>query len=103
MRSIPHTQTLTAAERKAIADDITFIKGNATKQLAPNTGGYINEGDASDPDYRNTFYGANYQTHLAVKNKYDPDYLFYYPTCVGAEQFVDQPNSALCIVRSMGP
>ncbi|KAM4067300.1 FAD binding domain-containing protein [Hirsutella rhossiliensis] len=104
MRNINHTQTLTAAERKAIADDITFTKGKALKQLAPSTGGYMNEGDGGDPEYMTTFYGeANYQIHLAAKKKYDPNHVFYCPTCVGAEQFVEQPDGALCRAPSTGP
>ena len=88
----------TNAERKAINDDITYVKGTATKKLAPDTGGYMNEGDRNDPDYIQTFYGANYQIHLAAKNKYDPQHVFYCPTCVGAEAFIDNPDGALCRV-----
>jgi hypothetical protein len=86
----------TNAERKVMNDDITFVKGAALKKLAPTTGGYMNEGDRNDPDYIQTFYGANYQSHLAAKKKYDPGSAFYCPTCVGAEAFVDSPNGPLC-------
>lgn len=86
----------TPAERKAIADDVTFVKGAAVKKLAPNTGGYMNEGDRGDPDYIKTFYGEKYQSHLAAKKKYDPEGFFYCPTCVGAEEFVDRPDGPLC-------
>ena len=77
---------------------MTYIKGGATKKLAPTTGGYMNEGDRNDPDYIKSFYGANYKSHLAAKKKYDPEGMFYCPTCVGAEAFVDRPDGALCRV-----
>lgn len=89
----------TNAEREAVSDDITFVKGAAAKKLAPNTGAYMNEADRNDPDYIQTFYGANYPSHLAAKNKYDPQHVFYCPTCVGAEAFVDRPDGALCRVH----
>ena len=95
-RGIP--KTASAELRRAVMDDITFVKGGATKKLAPNTGGYMNEGDRHDPDYISTFYGANYKSHLKAKNKYDPQQVFYCPTCVGAEAFVDRPDKALCRV-----
>ncbi|XP_044716123.1 FAD binding domain-containing protein [Hirsutella rhossiliensis] len=95
-RRISKSQTLTAADRQAMADDITFTKGAATKRLAPDTGGYMNEGDPNDPYYKTTFYGDNYESHRAAKNKYDPNYVFYCPSCVGAEEFIDRPDGALC-------
>ncbi|KAK2053129.1 FAD binding domain-containing protein [Colletotrichum caudatum] len=75
---------------------VTGRGGAAAKRLAPDTGGYMNEGDRHDPDYVRTFYGANYAAHLAAKNRYDPLGVFYCPTCVGAEAFVERPDGPLC-------
>ncbi|KAK1998392.1 FAD binding domain-containing protein [Colletotrichum falcatum] len=85
--------------RRAVQDDVTFVKGAAARRLAPDTGGYMNEGDRHDPDYIRAFYGANYAAHLAAKNKYDPSGVFYCPTCVGAEAFVERPDGPLCRER----
>ncbi|KAK5995391.1 FAD-linked oxidoreductase hmp9 [Cladobotryum mycophilum] len=93
-RSIPRVTS--QAVRKAVADDITFTKGGAAKKLAPDTGGYMNEGDRNDPDYIKSFYGAMYPAHLATKKKYDPTDTFYCPTCVGAEAFVERSDGKLC-------
>ncbi|KAK4106594.1 FAD-binding domain-containing protein [Parathielavia hyrcaniae] len=82
--------------REYAQHQITHVKGAALKKLAPNTGGYMNEGDRHDPDYIQTFYGANYASHLAAKNKYDPQGVFYCPSCVGAEAFVERPDGPLC-------
>ncbi|GJC97942.1 FAD binding domain-containing protein [Colletotrichum higginsianum IMI 349063] len=95
-RGIPRTAG--RALRQAVQDDVTFVKGAAAKRLAPATGGYMNEGDRHDPDYIETFYGANYARHLAAKKKYDPFGVFYCPTCVGAEAFVERPDGPLCRV-----
>jgi hypothetical protein len=84
--------------RQYVADQITNVKGAATKKLAPSTGGYMNEGDRNDPEYVKSFYGENYASHLAAKKKYDPQGVFYCPTCVGAEEFVERPDGPLCRV-----
>ena len=82
--------------RQFVSNAVTQVKGAALKKLAPDTGGYMNEGDRNDPDYIHSFYGSNYASHLAAKKKYDPKSVFYCPTCVGAEAFVDRPDGALC-------
>ncbi|KAL2119932.1 hypothetical protein VTJ04DRAFT_6893 [Mycothermus thermophilus] len=86
----------TNEQRQFVNDQVTYIRGEALKALAPNTGGYMNEGDRHDPDYINSFYGSNYPDHLAAKNKYDPDHVFYCPTCVGAENWIERPDGPLC-------
>jgi hypothetical protein len=82
--------------RDYVTNEITAVKGAALKKLAPDTGGYMNEGDRHDPDYIQTFYGPNYASHLAAKKKYDPNSVFYCPSCVGAEAFVERPDGPLC-------
>ncbi|KAK6834330.1 hypothetical protein PG987_009024 [Apiospora arundinis] len=82
--------------RQVVQHDVTFVKGAALKRLASDTGGYMNEGDRNDPDYIQAFYGAQYPDHLATKMKYDPEGLFYCPTCVGSEDWVERPDAPLC-------
>lgn len=84
------------SERYSVMDDVTYVKGAALKKLAPDTGGYMNEGDRNDPDWKKAFYGDKYAEHLATKKKYDPQNTFYCATCVGSEAFVESSNSPLC-------
>lgn len=93
------SRTGNTAERKAANDDVTFVKGAAAKKLAPNTGGYMNEGDRNDPDWKKSFYGSLYGEHLQTKRKYDPSHVFYCPTCVGSEDWVERPDGPLCRVK----
>lgn len=81
-----------------IRNDVTNVKGAAMKALAPNTGGYMNEGDRLDPEWQKTFYGSRYAMHLNTKRKYDPSSLFYCPICVGSEDWVERPDAPLCRV-----
>lgn len=85
----------TRQERQVANDEVTYVKGTATKKLAPNTGAYMNEGDRNEPDPK-TFYGDFYETHLKTKHKYDPFGIFYCPTCVGSDAFIEQPDGPLC-------
>ncbi|KAI0023401.1 hypothetical protein F4780DRAFT_786875 [Xylariomycetidae sp. FL0641] len=48
-------------------------------------GGYINEGDPGEADWRQVFFGANYAGLLRVKRKWDPEGVFWAPTTVGSE------------------
>ncbi|KAM0437889.1 hypothetical protein ACHAPT_002254 [Fusarium lateritium] len=90
------SKTASLAERKRADHDMTFVKGAALKKLAPATGGYMNEGDRNDPDFKASFYGELYDAHLQAKRKYDPSNVFYCPTCVGSDDFVERPDGPLC-------
>ncbi|RDA94095.1 hypothetical protein CP533_5266 [Ophiocordyceps camponoti-saundersi (nom. inval.)] len=94
----PVSRNATYAQRQAVIEDVTTVKGAATKKLSPDTGAYMNEGDRNDPDYIRNFYGRAYDGHLAAKKRYDPDGIFYCPTCVGAAAFIDRPDGPLCMV-----
>jgi hypothetical protein len=65
--------------------------------LTPNGSCYLNEGDFLQPDWQQVFYGSNYDKLLAIKNKYDPNHMFYAVTAVGSEYWEPQPNDGrLC-------
>lgn len=82
--------------RDYVQQEVTSVKGGALKKLAPTTGGYINEGDGSDPDFKDTFFGPNYKTHLATKKKYDANGVFYCRACVGSDAYIERPDGPLC-------
>jgi hypothetical protein len=94
IRSVPLDATY--QERQSMDDDM-LAKGAAMKKFAPGTGAYMNEAHRLDPDYIDDFYGAAYDGHLEAKNKYDPDNVFYCPTCVGSEAFIERPDGPLCL------
>ncbi|KAJ9612185.1 hypothetical protein H2200_003782 [Cladophialophora chaetospira] len=81
---------------QAIHHDITYVKGRAMTALAPNTGSYMNEGDYQDPNYLKNYYGNALPQLRAAKAKYDPNGTFYCPTCVGSDQWEQQPSGKLC-------
>ena len=81
---------------QAVYDDITRNKTQALKDLAPNTGCYMNEADRFDPEYIQDFYGQHGKSLEVIKWRRDPEGLFYCPTCVGSEQWSVQGAGGLC-------
>ncbi|KAF1834730.1 hypothetical protein BDW02DRAFT_325726 [Decorospora gaudefroyi] len=53
------------------------------KALTPGGGCYMNEGDWTEENWQQTFFGEEYDRLLAVKKRYDPTGLFNCWKCVG--------------------
>jgi FAD/FMN-containing dehydrogenase len=60
---------------------------NELRKLLPNVGSYMAEGNFFDEAWRESFWGSNYARLLAVKDKYDPDGLFFVHHGVGSERW----------------
>ena len=76
--------------------DIALAKRNARnigaamdelRKLVPNHGSYVSELNYFEPDWRSAFWGANYPRLRQVKDKYDPDGLFFVHHGVGSEDW----------------
>lgn len=80
----------------AIHHDISYNKGGAYRDFAPDTGAYMNEADWQDPEYLQDFYGDEVAFLKLTKMVYDPDDVLYCPTCVGSEKWEVTANGALC-------
>lgn len=70
------------------------------EELTPGGGAYLNEGDFRQRDWQNVFYGDNYARLKSIKERYDPDGLFYGLTGVGSEQWTVRDNGQLCRTSS---
>ncbi|KAJ7098272.1 FAD binding domain protein [Mycena epipterygia] len=77
-------------------DKVTWTFGEPLRQLAPNSGAYLNEADTSEPDWKAAFYGQNYGRLLAIKNRYDPAQLLYGSTAVGGDRWTEMKDGRLC-------
>jgi FAD binding domain-containing protein/berberine-like enzyme len=58
------------------------------RKLAPNMGQYVNEGSRLTPDWRNAFWGSNYNRLSDIKKKYDPEHLFWVTPGIDADAWV---------------
>ena len=52
--------------------------------------------DFLQPDWKDALYGANYDRLLSIKNKHDPNHLFYATTAVGSDYWQVQADGRLC-------
>ncbi|KAF2113009.1 hypothetical protein BDV96DRAFT_497145 [Lophiotrema nucula] len=68
------------------------------KALTPGGGCYMNEGDWTEENWQQTFFGSNYDRLLEVKKKYDPTGLFNCWKCVGWTGYDDPMYS--CYAQS---
>ncbi|KIW30416.1 uncharacterized protein PV07_06160 [Cladophialophora immunda] len=59
------------------------VETQALRDLAPDTGAYVNEADPTEPDWQKTFWGDNYLRLLSLKRQWDPKGVFWCIPCVG--------------------
>jgi FAD/FMN-containing dehydrogenase len=60
---------------------------NEIRKLVPRAGSYVWETDFFEPDWQDAFWGENYARLRAIKQKYDPDGLFFLHHGVGSEDW----------------
>lgn len=84
------------ASNKEAQDAITHTLLPELEAITPNGAVYINEADFQASDFKTTFYGGNYEKLLAIKNKYDPDDIFYAKTAVGSDLWEQRIDGRLC-------
>jgi FAD/FMN-containing dehydrogenase len=60
---------------------------NEVRKLLPRVGSYLAESDFFDENWQRSFWGPNYAKLLAVKEKYDPEGLFFVHHGVGSERW----------------
>jgi hypothetical protein len=68
-------------QRRAVSDAMAVLR-----KATPDSGGYVNEGDYFEPDWRASFWGRNYARLLELKHRYDPGGLFSCHHCVGSAE-----------------
>ena len=77
------------ADMRADQDRITNELMPPLEAITPPAA-YMNEGNFRQPDWQEVFYGENYARLLEIKDKYDPEHLFYALTAVGSEYWVEE-------------
>ncbi|MEO8311038.1 MAG: FAD-binding protein [Caldimonas sp.] len=75
-----------AAKARGRAAAIGRAMGELRK-LVPNAGAYVSESNYFEPEWQRAFWGVNYARLYAVKEKYDPDGLFFVHHGVGSERW----------------
>ena len=70
------------------------------KKVAPGSGTYMNEADVREKKWQRSFFGANYPRLLTLKNKLDPERVFYAKTAVGSEDWYIKDDKGLPEVQT---
>ncbi|KAK5654328.1 hypothetical protein OQA88_7506 [Cercophora sp. LCS_1] len=89
------------AKDEAIAKTHLYAEG--LKELAPNTGAYVNEASKYEENWQQTFWGSNYAKLLELKRKVDPDDVFWCQPCVGSERWKEVDANALSKMHPVTP
>lgn len=79
-----------------IDDRLTHGWADLLREVAPNSGTYMNEADVYEVNWQQSFYGDHYPRLLEIKHKYDPHAVFYGTTMVGSEAWQRKDDGRLC-------
>jgi len=79
-----HEPHMTAARANAAAIEAAMKEIRA---LVPDAGSYVSESNFFEESWQRSYWGPNYPRLLAVKNRYDPDGLFFVHHGVGSERW----------------
>ncbi len=79
-----HEPDVAAARSEAETVDKSM---NEIRKLLPRVGSYVWETDFFQPNWQDAFWGENYPRLRAIKDKYDPDGLFFLHHGVGSEDW----------------
>jgi hypothetical protein len=81
-----HEPDVAAARRRAAAIDAAMKE---LLNLVPNASAYVSESNFFESDWQQSFWGPNYPRLLAIKDKYDPEGLFFVHHGVGSERWTE--------------
>ncbi|KAF2196194.1 FAD binding domain-containing protein [Delitschia confertaspora ATCC 74209] len=93
---LPLKNKLTLKDRREAEHKVTNIYGKRIREASPRSASYVNEGDANEPDWQNTYWGAeHYAKLLLIKKKWDPKGVFYAKLTPGTEAW-EESDGKLC-------
>ncbi|EUC47542.1 hypothetical protein COCMIDRAFT_3492 [Bipolaris oryzae ATCC 44560] len=65
----------------------THVVGQKLRDVSPNGASYVNEGDLNEPNWQEAYWGTNYPRLLKIRQKWDPEGVFFTETTPGTEKW----------------
>ncbi|KAK4099520.1 FAD-binding domain-containing protein [Parathielavia hyrcaniae] len=94
---VPLAGNAPLADKAAAQDKLTNVVDAALRNAAPNGCAYINEADPYEPNWQHAFWGTNYPALLRIRQKYDPNGVFYAVSTPGTEKWEQiETGTRLC-------
>ncbi|KAH6626607.1 hypothetical protein B0J18DRAFT_365261 [Chaetomium sp. MPI-SDFR-AT-0129] len=95
---VPVSGNVPLADKAAAQDRLTNVVDAALRKASPNGCAYINEADPYEPNWQTAFWGDNYARLLKLRQKYDPNGVFYAVSTPGTEKWVQiETGTRLCL------
>lgn len=94
--TLPWDSSLSFDDNVALQTEMTDVIVPQFVEITPESGAYGNEASFQEADWKNTFFGTNYDSLLAVKNKWDPDNVFYAYKGVGSDVWAVSKDGRMC-------
>ncbi|RDW61691.1 putative isoamyl alcohol oxidase [Aspergillus mulundensis] len=90
------TNTKSWAQILADQQTVTDELGPELEALTPGSGSYENESNFLQPNWKEVFFGANYEKLAAIKSKWDPSGFFYSFKGVGSDAWSVGEDGRMC-------
>ena len=106
------TSCMSSTARAQAQETLTNTVGDMIRAVTPNSAVYSNEvstatfvnaefgltaqGDINEPKWQDAFWGPIYPKLVTIKEKYDPDGVFWAKSTPGSEKWVLQDETILC-------
>ena len=92
----PWNFTAPWSEMIVLQDKMTYGIVPQLEAVTPGSGAYMNEADFRQLNWQEDFFGNNYRKLLGIKDKWDPNHLFYAVTAVGSERGTVAADGRMC-------
>ncbi|KAH8784941.1 hypothetical protein F5883DRAFT_480222 [Diaporthe sp. PMI_573] len=93
--AVAWTDPTSPEEILELSNSMTYGCLDQWRAVTPESGSYLGESDAAEPNWQQSFWGSNYEQLLSIKQKYDPNDLFYARNAVGSENWNVETETGL--------
>lgn len=76
---------LNETSKSFLTTQLRDVETQALRDLAPDTGAFVNEVDPTEPEWEATLYGQNYDRLIETKTKWDRTGVFWCNHCIGSD------------------